>query len=107
MLTLQKCERAGIKTALTCCEMSGEDGTEFGFVTFVPEADAVVSTGNMDAVIELPAMERVIGGDTILDIGNYEEGGGAPAAGRLRTALRRLYCCATTVGPGQMTARPA
>ena len=107
MLNCQEAERAGLKTALTCCEMAGEHGTDFGFVTFVPEADAVVSTGNMDEVIELPAMERVIGGDTIIDIGNYEEGGGAPAVGRLTTALRRLYCCATTVGPGRMTARPA
>lgn len=105
MLNCQEAERLGVKTALTCFEMAGDDGTECGFVTFVPEADAVVSTGNMDEVIELPPMERVIGGDTIIDIGDYEGGGGAPAIGRLKTALRRLYCSASLVGPGLMTAR--
>ncbi len=105
MLNCQEAERLGLKTALTCFEMAGESGTECGFVTFVPEADAVVSTGNMDEVIELPAMERVIGGDSIIDIGNYEGGGGTPAVGRLRTALRRIYSCVSMVGPGQLTAR--
>lgn len=105
MLNCQEAERMGLKTALTCFEMAGEQGAECGFVTFVPEADAVVSTGNMDEVIELPAVERVIGGDSIIDIGNYEGGGGAPAAGRFQTALRRIYCCATLVGAGRMTAR--
>jgi glycine reductase len=107
MLNCQEAERMGLKTALTCFEMAGESGTECGFVTFVPEADAVVSTGNMDEVIELPPVERAIGGDTIIDIGNYEGGGGSPAIGRLRTALRRIYGCVSLVGPGRLTAREA
>ena len=105
MLTCQQAEQARLKTALTCAEMGGDDGSEFGFVTFVPEADAVVSTGNMDELIELPEMERVIGGDTVIDIGNYEGGGGQPALGRLRTALRRVYCCSTLVGAGRTATR--
>jgi glycine reductase len=106
MLNCQEAERAGLRTALTCFEMAGDHGNEFGFVTYVPDADAVVSTGNMDELIDLPAVERVIGGDTIIDIGNYEGGGGAPAAGALRTALRRLYACASLVGANAMTAKP-
>jgi glycine reductase len=105
MLHCEEAERAGLRAALTCFEMAGDSGTEFGFVTFSDKADAVVSTGNMDEVVELPPMDRVIGGDTIIDIGNYEGGGGAPAGGRLKTALRRLYCCASLVGPGHMTAQ--
>jgi glycine reductase len=85
--------------------MAGDHGTEFGFVTFVPEADAVVSTGNADELIELPPVERVIGGDTIIDIGNYEGGDGTPTIGSIKTALRRVYCCSTLIGPGRMTAR--
>src|SRR5262249_28192487 len=106
MLNCQEAERAGLKTALTCFEMAGDRGDEFGFVTYVPEADAVVSTGNMDELIELPPMERVIGGTTIIDIGDYEGGGGAPVLGALTTAMRRLYCCTSLVGPGRMTTRP-
>jgi glycine reductase complex component B subunit alpha and beta len=103
MLNCQAAEQAGLRTALTCFEMAGDDGSEFGFVTYTPEADAVVSTGNMDEIIELPPVERVIGGDSIIDIGNYEGGGGTPAMGAVRTAMRRLYACASLVGPGAMT----
>ncbi len=105
MLNCQEAERLGLRTAMTCFEMAGDDGSEFGFVTFVSEADAVVSTGNMDEMIELPPMERVIGGDTIIDVGNYEGGGGAPAGGRLRTAFRRLYACQSLIGGARMTVR--
>ena len=42
-----------------------------------------------------------------IDVGNYEGGGGAPAAGALRTALRRLYACASLVGANHMTAKPS
>jgi len=106
MLNCQEAARAGLKTALTCFEMAGDRGDEFGFVTYVPEADAVVSTGNMDELIDLPPVERVIGGTTIIDIGDYEGGGGAAALGALTTAMRRLYCCTSLVGPGLMTTRP-
>ena len=97
MLHCEATEGAGVRAALTCFEMAGDSGTEFGFVTFSDKADAVVSTGNMDEVVELPPMDRVIGGETIIDIGNYEGGGGAQASGRLKTALRRLYCCASLI----------
>jgi glycine reductase len=105
MLNCQESERQGLATALTCFELSGETGAELGFVTFVPEADAVISTGNIDEVIELPPMERVLGGDAIVDIGNYEGGNGTPAIERFSTALRRIYCCAGLVGAGRLTAR--
>jgi glycine reductase len=105
MLHCQEAERAGLETALTCFEMAGERGTELGLVTFVPEANAIVSTGNADEMIELPRMERVIGGDTILDIGNYEGGGGVSAVGPFPSALRRYYGCAVLIGSGRMTAR--
>jgi glycine reductase len=107
MLHCQELERSGIRTVLTSFEMAGDEGAEFGFVAFVPEADAVVSTGNMDELIDLPPVQRAIGGDVIIDVGEYEGGGGAPAIGRLHTALRRLYCCTTSVGPGRMTTRAA
>jgi glycine reductase len=107
MLNCQEAERAGLKTAFTCFELAGDHGGEFGLVTYVPEASAAVSTGNMDELIELPPVERVIGGETIIDIGNYEGGGGASALGALTTAMRRLYCCTSMLGAGTMTTRPS
>jgi glycine reductase len=107
MLNCREAERQGLHTALTCFEMAGDRGNEFGFVTFVPEADAVVSTGNMDEIVEFPEMDRVIGGQEIVDIGNYEGDGGSPAVGPFKAALRRLYAASSMGGAGRMTARPA
>lgn len=64
MLLCKACEELGIKTALVSYEMGGADGTDFPLIFTVPEADAMVSVGNREEKVLLPAMERVIGGTT-------------------------------------------
>ncbi len=61
MLTVQACEKKGIKTVLITPEHSGADGTELPLLFSVPEATSMVSTGNMNRGIELPAPDMVIG----------------------------------------------
>ncbi len=61
MLTLQACERKGIKTVLMTPEWGGTDGTELPLVFYVPEATAMVSTGSLEREIKLPAPTKVIG----------------------------------------------
>lgn len=61
MLTVQACERRGIKTVLLTYEYGGKDGTDSPLLYYVPEADAVVSTGSRDRWVELPASQRVLG----------------------------------------------
>lgn len=61
------CERIGIKTVLIDNEWLGADGSgEFPLLAGSPHADAVVSVGNEDATVRLPAMDRVIGGTTLM-----------------------------------------
>jgi Glycine/sarcosine/betaine reductase component B subunits len=64
MLTVQACERAGIRTVALVCETNG------GLTDHVPEADCLVSTGNEDEL--LPAWDpvRVIGGAERARIGH-------------------------------------
>jgi hypothetical protein len=97
MLIAQKCEQAGIKTVQVMPEAYGlpEDP---GFVHFVPEAVAIVSTGRSTQEVELPAPERVIGGDRFFDLP------GAPA-GMLKVEYRYLYGCTTNTGNGILTAQ--
>ena len=64
MLLIRNCERAGIGTALLSPEMA-RTPDDTGFVYFAPEAEAIVSTGNYEEEITLPAVDRVIGGDSI------------------------------------------
>jgi sarcosine reductase len=61
MLTLQACERKGIKTVLLTPEWGGTDGTELPLVFYVPEATAMVSTGSQERDIKLPSPNKVIG----------------------------------------------
>ena len=61
MFTIRACERRGIKTALVTYENGGKEGKDSPVLFYLPEADAVVSTGSLDRTLDLPAMEKVIG----------------------------------------------
>ncbi|AZO94734.1 glycine/sarcosine/betaine reductase component B subunit [Halocella sp. SP3-1] len=54
-------EDAGVKTVGVSNEATGRDGGSQPLVTLDPKADALVSTGNVSELIELPPMETVIG----------------------------------------------
>lgn len=61
MLTIQACEQEGIKVVFMSEEEDPEDGKAPPFLTFVPEAKAVVSTGTGGWEGPFPAVERVLG----------------------------------------------
>ena len=76
MLTIQELERAGIKTVFLTIESDikvvrlrpelAETGSDEPPLLFsVPEADAIVSTGTLAPTTSLPAVERVVGGETV------------------------------------------
>ena len=96
MMTLEKLERQGVKTVLILPEMAA-DPKESGFIDFVPEAQAIVSTGNYEAPIDLPAVSRVLGGDALLETG-------ADAAGPLHLTLRSLLASTDPYGSAAMRA---
>jgi glycine reductase complex component B subunit alpha and beta len=61
MLTIEACEKRGIRTTLVSYEFGGKDGIDSPLLYYVPEAGAAVSTGSRDRWLELPAPERVVG----------------------------------------------
>jgi sarcosine reductase len=61
MLTMQACERIGVKTVLITPEWGGKEGNELILIFYVPEATAIVSTGSFNHEIKLPAPNKVIG----------------------------------------------
>jgi sarcosine reductase len=105
MLLTERVEEAGVKAVVVMAEMSDADGTDVGLIMHVPQADALVSVGNIDEEVELPAMPRVIGGTQFLDFNNYEGHVGARPSDAFRTALRRLHCPCNQVGYGRMAAQ--
>jgi len=84
MLTVQACERNGIKTALVTYEHGGKEGRDSPLLFYLPEADAVVTTGSLDRGVELPAMDKVIGPYEEIKVLSYP---GVPASPALGTLL--------------------
>lgn len=75
MLNCQHCEEAGVKTVLVVDEPSGPDGTAQPLSDASSDrADAFISTGNSNEAIELPAVERVIGGTALAVTSDPPEG---------------------------------
>ncbi|MEA3508630.1 MAG: glycine/sarcosine/betaine reductase component B subunit, partial [Synergistota bacterium] len=56
-----KCENLGIKTVIISDEAAGVDGKSQGLADATPEMTAFVSAGNVNEMVELPPMEKIIG----------------------------------------------
>lgn len=67
MLTCRACERAGIRTTVIVAEETDPESTRPILTDWVPEADSIVSTGNLEELVEEWKPGRVLGGDTLLD----------------------------------------
>jgi glycine reductase len=97
MLTVEACERAGIKTTMIYMDMGyGQDDP--GFVYAVPEADAVVCIGSRDQPVTLPPMERVVGGERLITTD-------ADPQGELTVPLRYIHSSCSNQGFSYHTTR--
>ena len=61
MMIVRGLEQAGVKTVAITDEFAGSDGGSQSVADTTPEADAIVSVGNANQRIELPAMATTIG----------------------------------------------
>jgi glycine reductase len=96
MLCACECEKLGIRATILLNEIAGADGDQPSLVDTSSFADAVVTTGNNDDVVALPAMDRAIGGDEIA---------GVPVkpAEAFKTPLGRIYTATCQFGATAMT----
>ena len=90
MLTCRACERAGIRTTVILAEETDPESTRPILTDWVPEADSIVSTGNLEELVEEWKPERVLGGDTLLD--------GTAAANAGPIPVRRYLGAANQMG---------
>ena len=65
MLVTKACEEVGIKAVTICHEIGGAEGTDSPLSEHFPEADAIVSMGNIAREINVPQTNRVLGGETL------------------------------------------
>ena len=90
MLTCRACEGAGVRTAVIVAEETDLEATEPILTDWVPEADCIVSTGNLEQLIPRWKPERVLGGETLLD--------GTPAAEAGPIPVRNYFGAANQMG---------
>jgi sarcosine reductase len=103
MLTIQTCERWGIKAVAFTFEFGGPDGTEgVLLVDDVPEARSLVSTGSIEKPTRIPRVKRVAGGDCLR---LRKETGGDPEPADIERTLDNItpfYCGANQSGIGHL-----
>jgi glycine reductase len=97
MLTCRACERAGIRTTVILAEETDPDSTRPILTDWVPEADSIVSTGNVEELVEAWTPERVLGGDALLD--------GTPAAAAGPMPVRNYLGATNQMGQLALGAR--
>jgi sarcosine reductase len=97
MLKVEALEADGVTAVALYAEMSGADGTGPPLVAG-PRRGAIVSTGNYDQRVKLPAVERAFGG-TGLGIADAEAG----AAVEVPTAA--ILSALSPLGAGRLTCR--
>src|SRR5882724_1840807 len=90
MFTLRACERRGIKTTLVTYEYGGKDGLDSPLLYYVPEANAVVSTGSRDRWIELPEAETISGPYDEICVLSYPGAPSMPARAALTLDARDM-----------------
>jgi hypothetical protein len=99
MLTCRACEQAGIRTTVVVAEETDPESTRPILTDWVPEADSIVSTGNVEELVDAWRPERVLGGDALLD--------GTPAANAGPIPVRNYLGAANQMGQLTLGARPA
>ncbi|MBZ2174194.1 glycine/sarcosine/betaine reductase component B subunit [Schnuerera sp. xch1] len=67
IMNCKKIEQKGVKTVIITDEYAGRDGASQSLADADPLADAVVTGGNANEVIELPPMDKVIGHIDVAD----------------------------------------
>ncbi len=100
-LKMDRLEEEGIAAVGILAEMAGRDGTGPPLVVPPTKATALVSTGNYDERMTLPAVERALGRTKIalLDQDSTDE---------VELPVAAIYCAQSTLGWGKLTcAEPA
>lgn len=67
IMNTKKIEQKGIKTVIITDEYAGRDGASQSLADADPLADAVVTGGNANEVIELPKLDKIIGDIAVVD----------------------------------------
>ncbi len=99
-LKLDRLEEEGITAVGILAEMAGRDGTGPPLVVPPTKATALVSTGNYDERMTLPAVDRALGRDRVALLDQ-------PSTDELELPVAAIYCAQSTLGWTPLTCAEA
>ncbi len=105
MMLCKKIEECGIKTVLITDEYAGRDGSSQSLADAVHRADAVISTGNANEMIDLPPMKRTIGDLKSSEVIAGGFVGCLTADGGLKVEIQSIMGSTCELGFGNLTTR--
>lgn len=105
IMNCKKIEQKGVKTVIITDEYAGRDGASQSLADADPLANAVVTGGNANEVIELPKLDKVIGYLDPVDIiaGGFD--GSLAADGTITVELQAITGATNEMGFNKLTAR--
>ncbi len=95
-LKMDRLEEEGITAVGILAEMAGRDGTGPPLVVAPTKATAMVSTGNYDERMTLPAVDRAHGRERVALLDQ-------PSTDELELPVAVIYCALSTLGWGRLT----
>ena len=104
-MNCKKIEKQGVKTVIITDEYAGRDGASQSLADADPLADAVVTGGNANQVIDLPPMDTVIGDTQYVDIiaGGFD--GSLREDGSIEVEIQAITGATNETGFNYLTAR--
>jgi len=102
MMLIRGLESAGVRTVAITDEYAGVDGASQSLADTAREADAIVSVGNANELLELPAMDRVIGPANVVEKLAGVNRDSMLATGGLRVELQALVGATNQLGQGRL-----
>lgn len=105
IMNCKKIEGQGVKTVIITDEYAGRDGASQSLADADKAADAVITGGNANELIELPKMDKVIGRPEFIDkiAGGFD--GSLKADGSVTVEIQAITGATSEVGFGYLTAR--
>lgn len=105
VMNCNKITEKGIKTVLITDEYAGRDGSSQSLADSTPKGDAVVTGGNANEVVTLPAMKKIIGHPEAANIiaGGYV--GSLREDGSINAEIQVITGATSEVGFNYLTAR--
>ena len=105
IMNCKKIEAKGVKTVIITDEYAGRDGKSQSLADADVAANAVVTGGNANEVIELPAMDKIIGSTQYVDTiaGGFD--GSLHKDGSITVELQAITGATNELGFNKLSAR--